>query len=825
MKVSLNWLKKYTKIDLTVDELVAKIGAQLGAVEEVIDLRGKYDGIKIVRITEAKPHPNADRLNIYQASDGTEVVQVVSGDRSLNVGDKVAWIAPGQTIPATHGSATPAVMAAKDMRGEMSHGMFASGRELDMNDDHEGVLKLDADTKPGMLLAKAYELDDVIIDIENKMFTHRPDCFGLIGVAREIAGIQGKKFVSPAWYLLEAGKFLKPDTEVLPLQIKNDIPNLVPEYHAAVIAGVTIGPSPLHMQAYLRRVGIRPLSNVVDATNYLMYLTGQPLHAFDYDKVAKVDGHKTANLTVRLPQKDEKLTLLDGRTIKPYKGAVLICSRKKPIALGGVMGGAETEIDSSTKNIIIEAATFDMFAIRKTSMEHGIFTDAVTRYSKGQSPQQASVVLAEVVDLVRALAGGRLACELGIEAPKPQLSLGVSAAFINERLGSRLRAGQMRQLLENVEMAVSVKGENLRITPPFWRTDLEIAEDIVEEIGRLFGYGKLHQSLPQRNTSPAPQQSIEQLKSAVSKLLAAAGNNQLQTYSFVSAKLFDKTGQDTKPVYRLRNALSPELQFIRTSLLPSLLEKVHANHKAGFEHFGLFELGQSHNKQEIGQDELPRTRLGLSYIISTDQKAAKDKIGAPFYDAKKQLSHLLESLRVQKVTYQPLSGAKPSQWWLKNLAQLFEPKRAALVLAGDVPLGLVGEFKASLRRASKLPDHIAGFELDLGAINGLARPTSTYQPLLRFPATEQDLCFKVAQDTPYDLIEKLIWQHFSADERLRAEVQPVDIFQHATDHEHKQMTYRLRLQHYDRTLTTDEVTAFVAEIADKAHKACGAQKV
>ena len=405
MKVSVNWLKKYTKINVPGDELARRIGAQLGAVEETKNLAAAYAGIKIVEITQAAPHPSADRLSLYRMNDGERDVQVISGDQSLQVGDKVGWIAPGQTVPSTFGSGSPVVMEVRSLRGELSHGMFGSGRELGLNDNHEDVLKLDTDRPAGTLLAEAYELDDYIIDIENKMFTHRPDGFGLLGVAREIAGIQGEQFTSPEWYMHEAHR-VHASGEPLRVQVENQIPELVPNYQVAAIRGVRIGQSSLITQSYLMRVGIRPINNVVDVTNYLMYLTAQPLHAFDYDKVARLDDAKSVKIIVRHPKSGETLRLLDGRTIELPSDAMLIASRHKPLALGGMIGGSESEVDAQTTNVLLESANFNMYAIRRSSMQRGIFTDAVTRFSKGQSNEQCGVVLAQAIELMQLWAGG-----------------------------------------------------------------------------------------------------------------------------------------------------------------------------------------------------------------------------------------------------------------------------------------------------------------------------------------------------------------------------------------------------------------------------------
>lgn len=853
MRVSVNWLKKYTAIDVPADELVRKIGAQLGAVEEVIDLGARYKGITIVEITQAAPHPNADRLNIYQMFDGKQQVQVVSGDQTLQVGDKVGWIAPGQTVPSTFDSAEPAIMEARPLRGEISHGMFGSGRELGINDDHEGVLKLDTNQPAGTLLAAAYELDDTIIDIENKMFTHRPDCFGLLGVAREATGIQGKQFVSPDWYLHEAHRLLRAEAEPLPFEVTNRIPGLVPAYHLASIRDVEIKPSSLVTQSYLKRVGLRPINNVVDATNYLMYLTAQPLHAFDYDKVVRAGGGKSAHIVVRHPLSGEKLTLLDGRTIEPHSGAMLICSNHTPIALGGMMGGQETEVDRATKNILLECATFDMYTIRRSAMHHGIFTDAVTRFNKGQSPEQCGVVLGEAINALRDWAGGGLASEVTLPAPHSHKTILIDEHFINSRLGTKLTRQAIAHRLGLVEVGsvdTLAKEAKLQIVPPFWRMDLLTPEDIVEEIGRLHGYDSLPQTLPLRSTVAVNPEPIELLNHKICSALRAAGNNELQTYSFVPSKLFTKTGQDSSAAYRLRNALSPELELVRTSLLPSLLEKVHSNHKAGYPQFGLFEFGKTHNKHELagdslgvtssplvredmslnggglaGQTGLPYERLALGYVFSAEPKAATHFAGAPFYQAKYVLDYVLRRLRTQ-VTFQPLTNATLHAWWLKNLAVLFEPQRAALIMLDKEPLGIIGEFTSSVRIPLKLPGFIAGFELDRQVLlNAYHHDSSNYQPLSRFPAADQDVCFKVANDVTYGAVEQIMYASLAADQRLRLTITPVSIFRRNDDAARKQLTYHLTLQHHDRTLKTNEVNQLISHMARKVAETTGAERI
>lgn len=823
MKVSVELMKFYSddsQWQLAPSELVAHIGRQLGAVEEYEELAPRYAGIAIVEITETKPHPNADKLNIYKMFNGTEHVQVVSGDTSLNVGDKVAWIAPGQTVPSTHGTEAPAVMEARPLRGELSNGMFGSGKELALNDDHEKVQVLDTDAPAGTLLADAYKLNDTIIDIENKMFTHRPDGFGNIGVAREIAGMQGLPFTSPDWYTIDAAM---PTQEIdLPLTVKNEIPSLVPRYTALVIDGVTIAPSPLWLQSFLKRLGIRPINNVVDVTNYLMVLTGQPLHAFDYNKITD------ATIIVRKPKPGETLPLLDGRTIQPFADAMLIADAKQPVGLGGMMGGANSEIDANTKRIVLESASFDMYTIRRTSMHNGVFTDAVTRFSKGQSPLQTVAVLARAADEIKALAGGRFGGAVDDNHVSPEaMSRGsvhapivLDESFINTRLGTSLKADAIAVILNNVEIAVEVRGTQLVVTPPFWRTDLEIPEDIVEEVGRLHGYDKLPHELPTRNTSAVSVSRRDTLKNRFRSLLAAAGANELQTYSFVPAKLMQDVGQDPQHAFAIRNALSPDLQHYRMSLTPGLLDKIHPNIKAGFDEFALFEIGKVHIKGDLDCDGLPREYQTLAFAYASKSKAE----GAPFYKAKHYLEYLLDALNVPHV-YVPADAESPYEIGRQIFAP-FEPKRSGYLLIGEDRAfgGFVGEYTAKARKALKLPENAAGFELDIDRILSSQQPTN-YTPLLRFPATEQDVCLRVASDVRYADLEQLVSQALVADARLHVTVAPLDIYQREDDTDHKQITFRITLQHTDRTLTTDEVNSLLDAMVQAVQAQLSAERI
>ena len=816
MRVSLSWVREFTQVDVSADELVALATERLGGIEGVTNLAQHYDGIVVAKVVSCEKHPNADRLNVCRIDDGGvtkdvqrdkgSLVQVVCGAPNVRPGLMVAWIPPGAAVPASMDDKEPFILEARDIRGEYSNGMLASPHELAVSDDHAGILEIEEDVKPGTPFAQLYSLDDTIIDIENKMFTHRPDCFGQLGVAREIAGIQHKAFSSPAWYTLDSET---PDQGGSALAVDNQIPELCPRYTAVVIDGVTVAPSPLWLQSYLKRVGIRPINNVVDITNYMMMLTAQPLHAFDFDKVSQGD---KAEIIVRKPHDGEEMTLLDGKRITPHADAVLICNPDGPIALGGVMGGGNSEVSTETTKIILECATFDMYNIRRTSMAHGLFTDAVTRFNKGQPAAQLTPVMHKAMEMFAVIAGGKQTGNVVDSHPdheKPAV-VTTNREFINARLGSDMSSEDIAELLANVEFDVQVSGDDLIFAAPFWRTDIELPEDIVEEVGRLYGFNQLPINLPTRSIKPVSPTDAQETKTAVRNELSRLGANEVQTYSFVHGNLLERVGQSAEHAYRLKNALSPDLQYYRMSLAPSLLDKVHGNVKAGFDEFALFELGKTHIKGIEDDEGLPKEFERLGFVITRSKPVAD--AGAAFYDAKHYLAELLDSLGVSY-------SIEPVDFELTQLSdQLetapYELSRTAYVRIDDAVAGFVGEIKPSVRQKLKLPEHIAAFDLDITRLLTTTRQHQHYQPLSRFPSISQDVSLKVPADTQYAKLaaelDASLAKHKQPDMNIR--IEPLDIYQ-GDDTDNKTVTSRIYIVSHARTLQTELVTTLLDQAA------------
>jgi len=474
-----------------------------------------------------------------------------------------------------------------------------------------------------------------------------------------------------------------------------------------------------------------------------------------------------------------------------------------------------------------------MYSIRRTSMAHGLFTDAVTRFNKGQSPLQNQYVLAKAIHEVRELAGGKLAGEIydvsqvagrdWVHPPVP-----VAAQFINERLGFELSTEEMKTLLENVQCVVVVEGDMLTVTAPFWRTDIETREDVVEEVGRLYGFDKLPLELPGRTITPSQKDVTLELKSAIRARLAKAGANEVVTYSFVHGDLLKKVGQDATEAFRVSNALSPDLQYYRLSLLPSLLDKVHMNIKAGYDAFALFELGKAHGKSQLDVDGLPKEFERLAFVYAADDKKAAAP-GAAYYTVRTYVTELLESFGVwSQCTLIPLTEADLGQHpFFHQVVKPFDAARSAAIFAGKRILGVLGEFTASARKQLKLPAHSAGFEFGLNLILQNETPQTSYQALPRFPKVTQDMTLKVAADLPYQRLYDFITAelHKTRPDHTLAMLEPLSIYQRPDDTDHKQVTFRFAVASYERTLTDAEVSKLLDAIAVAAAESCGAKHI
>lgn len=825
MKVSLNTVKQFVDFELPpIEELVARINEQLGGVEEVIHLGEKYENVLIVRIDECALLEGSDHLHVVKIDDGgvqkkierdeNGKIQVVCGAPNVRSGMLAVWLAPGTTVPSTFDDQQPFVLSSREVRGVLSNGMLASPKELAFGDSHEGILEIDpqdlvpgkeADIRPGVLFADIYGLDDYIIDIENKMFTHRPDCFGVIGIAREIAGILHKQFRSPNWYTPNVSWNSANEHNLL---VENNADEKVSRFLAVVVKDVTVKPSPLWLQAELVRLGAKPINNVVDITNYIMLLTAQPMHAYDYSKVG------TSKIDVRLANDGEALTLLGGKTIALNRSDIIITDGQKPIGLGGIMGGAETEVSNDTTSIILECATFDMFSIRRTSMRHGLFTDASTRFTKGQSNIQNGAVMKYALQLINHVAGGVQASEVvdlknennaNTDSVPMLKDSQIDISFINERLGLELSLGEILELLSCVEFIhlEDTKDGRIGYRAPFWRTDIHLPEDLVEEVGRLYGFHSLPQQLPRRSIAPALINDRRLLKEKLRNALSTFGANEVLTYSFVHKNMLERIGQDVTDAYQLTNALSPDLHFMRLTVLPSLIEKIHANVRAGYSRFALFEIGKGHSKKRGKDDQgVPLEQEYISLAIA----------GGDYYDTKLLLENIAEKLHI-KIEFEPIKAC-----------EIFEPKRSASITYEGKMLGIVGEFQSVVQRHFKLPKLAAGFEIDLDAlILAMSSPPAAYRPLSKYPPVERDITLSVHEDVLFKEVQTIIEDALKSFD-LIASVSPENIYKPEASTA-KNITFHISLVSTEKTLTSEEANDVINKIGKQAELKVGAKLI
>ena len=846
MKVSLNIVKSLVNFELpSVDELVARVNAQLGSIEKVIDLGAQYKDAWIVHVVQCEPHPNADRLHVCLIDDGGAVanvprddkgyVQVVCGAPNVHADMWAVWLPPNSTVPASFDDAEPFVLDARKLRGVLSQGMLAAADELAIGTDHDGIVEIsERDMPKGVALqagdsfAQVFGLGDVVLDIENKMFTHRPDCFGQLGVAREISGIFGQAFTSPDWYTV-AQKFA--DGSGLELDIYNDIPDLVPRFMAVAVKNVAVQPSPLWLQCQLVAMGGKPINNIVDATNYIMLMTAQPTHAYDYDKL------RGGKLGARMAREGEAIALLNGKTYTLGTDDIVIADGERAVALGGIMGGADTEVSSDTKNVVLECASFDMYAVRKTAMRHGVFTDALSRFNKGQSPLQNAPVLKRLMGMVGSEQASAVYDKKQFSDEFDEYFAGkytpanidIDSAFINHRLGLQLTDDDIYTLLNNVEVHSHGPEDELGymcIQVPFWRTDIELKEDVVEEVGRLYGFDKLPRELPQRSTKPAPKNPRRELKRQIREQLSRAGANEALTYSFVHEHILKRAEQHADQAYKLSNALSPDLQYYRLSVLPSLLDKVHANIKAGHDEFCLFEIGKGHDvRLPHGEDGLPSERTFVDAVYA----AKKARASAPYYQVQRMAVRLLGSLGAQFELI-PMAAENDDGKELSGVefevAAPFDRQRSAWILCGKERLGIVGEFKQAVRRNFKLPEYAAGFSINFDQLLAQPRDEQAYRPLSRFPSTSRDVSLRAPRDVSYAELYHVV--QAAVDESagdIIVTIEPRAIFQPANDRSIKTTTFRLRMTHYERTLTDADAKPIVDRVATMALAKLGAECV
>jgi phenylalanyl-tRNA synthetase beta chain len=815
MKVPLSWLKEYVEIDLPLEELAERLtlaGMEVNGIER-IGATWDRDKIFVGELLKVEQHPNADRLTLVTVAYGAaQPITVVTGAPNIKIGDtgiKVALALTGARLIDGH-SETRQMITLKPgkIRGIASAGMVCSERELGLSDEHEGIILLPADAPVGKPLADY--LGDAVLDID--LTPNLSRCFSIIGIAREAAALTGKPARIPDPQMDATGA---PIAGQISIEIAD--PDLCNRYSAALIKGVTIAPSPLWMQRRLTLAGMRPINNIVDITNYVMLEWGQPLHAFDYRRLRpKAGSNYPPAIIVRRAAEGEQMTTLDGAARTFTGNALLITDGGGPVAVGGIMGGQESEIGPETRDVLLEAATFDFINNRRTAQALRLSSEASIRFGRGIPATRTILAARRAAQLMRELAGGEIAAGLADAYPVPQRRLTVSATVsdVERVLGIGLSAAEILDILGRLDFVCTLEGETIHATPPEHRLDVEIPADVYEEIARVYGYDRIPTTLmrdelpPQRHSEPMDGEEHAR------DILAGCGLQEIISYSLTNLPAegrVDPTGPAPTPAdyVRVANPLSSEGEFLRRSLQASLLRALAVNQQAAGP-VQLFEIAAVF--LPVAGQQLPDQpqRLGIVMAGPRWEPSWQGAAGAAldFFDMKGIVETLAERLGLPEVGYQPASGMP------------FLPGRAATLLVKGRPVGQFGEVHPLVKEKFELAyPTVCLAEFDVEALLAPARPVVRTQPTPRYPAVTQDLAVVVDEGLPAATVEATIRK---AGGGLLARVALFDVYRGQPIPEGKKsLAFSLQFQAPDRTLTDREVLGPYQKIVKQLGKELG----
>ena len=790
MRISYEWLSDFLDLSGVTPKDAADVLTRLGVEVESLTLVD-LSQIVIGKVLEQKPHPKSrNPLWIHQVDVGGRVMQIIAGAPNAVPGTVVPVALPGTTVP--NGKLV------KDMNiaGEKASGMLASAAELMLGDDHSGILILDRGT-PGEPLTSVIPSQAIM---EAEITSNRPDCMGHLGVARELAaGLDRplKRDFMPAF----TGTADPPGRDLVKVAI--DDTDLCSRYIGGVIKDVRVGPSPDWMQRRLRACGVRPINNIVDITNYVLLEYAQPLHAFDLNKLEGPEIH------VRRARAKEKLLCLDGVERELTAEMLAIADANRPVAIAGVIGGADSAVTPESTDILLESANFNGSSVRQTARSLGLRTEASARFERALPPELALAGARRAAALIAELAGGQVHREWADVYPRPQepVRVNLRPALIDEVLGTHVPLEDAESILKRLNFHVKVQGGGeWDVLPPVFRLDVSIPEDLVEEVGRIYGYDRVPPTLPGRRhdrwTPIGP--SIDRRLDDAREVLAGAGYTETWNPALVSGRKLEDL-RIAAHAMRVTNALSDDMDTLRTSLLPSLLGAVAVNRDHGRVDVRLYEIASAYLARVGGKSTQPEEPLRLAAVASAGTSA--DQGRKAFYGLKSVLDACTAALSAPASTYQ------------RAAAQLFHPGRCAAVVMDGRQLGYLGELHPSVTTSAKVEGRMVAFEIDVEPLLAIAR-ISRAQPLPRFPAVERDLAVVVEETVAAGAILAAIkesagdlLEHVGAFDEYRGTQVPDG---------HKSIAFTLTFRSPERTLTDAEVDRVMSEIKlglEKRHRA------
>ena len=788
MRVVLSWLREFCPTDLDADELAELITRQGVKVEAVLRPWDGVQGVVIARVLSVEDHPDSDKLCVARVDDGTGEQVVCAGVRNFAAGDLVPWAKPGSRVPVL-----PEPLAPRKLRGVLSNGMLCSPRELAVADVHTGIMVLNREpVEVGDDFRVAFGLDDAVLDIEVE--PNRPDFLSVFGVAREVAAATGVPLVEPDLTLEETDEVA---ADVATVRL--DAPDGCPRYLARVIRGVDAhGDSPVRVQARLSASGMRPVSSVVDATNYTMLELGQPLHGFDMDLLAG------PGIVVRRALDGERLTTLDDVERELSDEDLLICDVDKPVALAGVMGGASSEVSDETTNVLLESAYFTRTGVLRTARRLDLHSEASHRFERGADPEGLERAATRGAKLIVDWAGGTI-CR-GVtgrgEAPARRW-LSMRPARAAMLLDDDVTASDARQVFDRLRMAHRGGDEVIEVEVPGYRVDLEREVDLIEEVARVRGYDRIGSTVPsagQAGGVPAAYAFRDRLRD----VLVRAGLREVRLLSFASGDdLAFANDTDAVPV---ANPLQADENFLRPRLIPGLLHAVARNQARGSEQVAIFETGICYR---MGEPVEERTSVAFALAGPAGRGWAADRRPFDVLDTKGVLETVMGE------------AAVPSWSLGAALDAPFHPGRSAAIMVGDMMAGSIGELHPRAAAAFEIEGRVAVAELDVGALLGGAGKEFVVRDVPRFPPVRRDLAFVVPEATPAGQVQAVLED---AAGELLGESVLFDVFRGGSLPEGtKSLAFTLDLRAPDRTLTSEETDPIVERIVTRLGGEFGAQ--
>ncbi len=831
MKVTLNWLKQYVDFNWSPDELTERLTMLGLEVEGVQKISAAFDGIVVAQVITRDKHPNADKLSVCRVNDGVGERQIVCGAQNFKAGDKVPLILPGASLPLKPGEKEPFTIKVGKLRGVESHGMMCSHEELGIEPEsighkkEDGLLILREDAKVGQPFAEylGRSGSDVVYDLE--ITPNRPDWNSVIGIAREIAVLTGNALKLPALPALNP----QPSTLNPLVAVRIEDPELCPRYTARVLQGVKVGPSPEWLRSTLEKVGIRSLSNVVDVTNYVMLEIGQPLHAFDYHLISRGGacesaanqnqppshhGSHTPTIVVRRAAAGEKFKTLDNQERALTTEMLLIADKQKGIALAGVMGGANTEINDRTVDVLIESACFAPINIRRTSKALGLRSESSYRFERGADVGICDWASRRAAQLILETAGGRLAEEVVDAYPKPAQPKPLSLHFAKSKdlLGIGISHAEQISYLTRLGLTITQQepGE-CTFSIPSWRVDLKREVDLIEEVGRLFGVDKIPATPPRGALGANAFDSVYDQIADARRILTGLGLDEAQGQTLIANA---ECRMPNAEWVALANPLSSDMDVLRPSLLPGLIHSLRHNVSRKNYDVALFEIGRVFQRAGSeagtpGQTREPNLRRAVPEagapkeerrvaIALTGQRALPFWSGgerdAKFdtYDLKGLVEEFLEQFGLRGVAF----GKRAD-----STALLLES--AAVTLGGRVPLGELGQLQPALAKKYDLRDAVFLAEFSLDLLLAKRNPAKSFRPLPQYPSSRRDVAMLVPESVTHETVLQTVKQ---AKAPNLESVELFDVFRGQSIPEgRKSLAYAFTYRAADKTLTDIEV--------------------